>query len=72
LKVKLSNEFNSRNSWEGKIRLIIIDNKETAVSFGRLLVTEFMSFEIKFCGALTIANHFLDLANTERRTESKE
>ena len=62
MKVKLSNEFNSRNSWEGKISLIIIDNRETAVSFGRqLLVTECMSSEIKFCRALTIANHFFGL-----------
>ena len=73
MKVKLSNEFNSGNLWEGKIRLIIIDNKETAVSFVRpLLVAECMSSEIKFCRALTIANHFLDLVNTKRQTESKE
>jgi len=51
----------------------IIDNKETALSFGRpLLVAECMSSEIKFYRALTTANHFLYLVNTERRTESKE
>lgn len=73
MKVKLSNESKSGNSWEGKIRLIIIDSKETAVSFRRpLLVAECMSSGIKFCRALMIANNFLDLVNTKRRTESKE